>query len=211
MGNIFAIGDIHGCFQQLKDLLKKIPFNSQRDQLVFLGDYIDRGEHSYDVIRFLIQLKKRLPKTVFLKGNHEAMLEDFMAGENRQAYIVNGGQKTLDSYLSQGNFDLQDPIPQSHWDFFHALELYYETDDYIFVHAGLRDGVPLVEQTPYDLLWVRDRFTQSKYDFGKRVIYGHTNYKAPSIQPNKIGIDTGAVFGRCLTCLQLPELVFFSV
>jgi serine/threonine protein phosphatase 1 len=211
MGNIFAIGDIHGCFQQLKDLLKKIPFNSQQDQLVFLGDYIDRGEHSFDVIRFLIQLKKRLPKTVFLRGNHEAMLESFMAGENRHAYIVNGGQKTLDSYLSQGNVDLLNPIPEDHWDFFHALELYYETDDYIFVHAGLREGIPLSEQEPYDLLWMRDRFTQSTYDFGKRVVYGHTNYKAPSVQQNKIGIDTGAVFGRQLTCIQLPELVFYSV
>ena len=95
-------------------------------------------------------------------------------------------------------------------EFFKSLRLFYETEEFIFVHAGLRPKIPLKSQRSEDLLWIRDKFVKTKYDFGKRVIFGHTPLKQPLVEPNKIGIDTGAVYGNTLTCVQLPDLVFFN-
>jgi serine/threonine protein phosphatase 1 len=95
-------------------------------------------------------------------------------------------------------------------EFFKSLRLYYETEEFIFVHAGLRPRMPLEDQRTEDLLWIRDKFVGSKYDFGKRVIFGHTPLKQPLVEDNKIGIDTGAVYGNKLTCVQLPDLQFFQ-
>jgi len=210
MKKIFAIGDIHGCYDQLKALVEKIPIDFSRDTLLFIGDYIDRGPHSAEVVDYLIQLKKRVKEVIFLKGNHEDMLDKFLNGDDRFTYLLNGGQQTLDSYLKKpvqpGSF----PIPPDHVEFFKSLRLYYETEEFIFVHAGLRPRTPLETQRTEDLLWIRDNFISTKYDFGKRVIFGHTPLKKPLVEPNKIGIDTGAVYGNALTCVQLPELVFFK-
>ena len=213
MKKIFAIGDIHGCYDRLKTLMGKIPIDYSRDALVFIGDYIDRGPHPFEVVDFLIKLKNRFPDVIFLKGNHEDMLDKFLNGADRFTYLLNGGQQTLDSYLikpvqsDQSEFF---PIPPEHMEFFKSLRLFYETEEFIFVHAGLRPRVPLESQNTEDLLWIRDKFVASKYDFGKRVIFGHTPLKKPLVEPNKIGIDTGAVYGNALTCVQLPDLVFFK-
>lgn len=102
-------------------------------------------------------------------------------------------------------------MPPDHWQFYDTLKLFYETDDYIFVHAGLKPGVALYEQQEEDLLWIRKEFISSDYNFGKRVIFGHTPMRAPYIRENKIGIDTGAVYGNKLTCVVLPEEKFYSV
>ena len=210
MKKIFAIGDIHGCYDRLKKLMGKIPIDLSRDTLVFIGDYIDRGSHSVDVVDYLIKLKKRFPETIFLKGNHEDMLGKFLSGADRFSYLLNGGQQTLDSYLIKPVDSEFFPIPPDHMEFYESLRLYYETDEFIFVHAGLRPKVPLESQKTEDLLWIRGKFVSSKYDFGKRVIFGHTPLKKPLVEPNKIGIDTGAVYGNALTCVQLPDLVFFK-
>ena len=211
MGNIFAIGDIHGCYHQLQALMEKIPINFARDTLVFIGDYIDRGPHSVEVVDYLVTLKKRVPRSIFLKGNHEDMLEKYLDGTDRLTYLLNGGQQTMDGYLQKparsGNY----PIPLEHRKFFQSLKLVYETKDFIFVHAGLRPRVPLESQNSEDLLWIRDKFIHTKYNFGKPVIFGHTPLKEPLLEPNKIGIDTGAVYGNALTCVQLPDVVFFKV
>ena len=213
MKKIFAIGDIHGCYDRLKTLMGKIPINYSRDTLVFIGDYIDRGPHPFEVVDCLIKLKNRFPDVIFLKGNHEDMLDKFLNGADRYTYLLNGGQQTLDSYLikpvqaDQSEFF---PIPPEHMEFFKSLRLFYETEEFIFVHAGLRPRVPLESQNTEDLLWIRNKFVSSKYDFGKRVIFGHTPLKKPLVEPNKIGIDTGAVYGNALTCVQLPDLVFFK-
>ena len=210
MGKIFAVGDIHGSFDQLQELMAKIPIDFARDTLVFIGDYIDRGPASVEVVDYLIDLKRRIPEIIFLKGNHEDMLEKYLDGTDRFTYLLNGGQNTLDSYLSR---DLQSelyPIPPDHMAFFKSLRLYYETEAYIFVHAGLRPKVPLASQETEDLLWIRDKFIYSKYNFGKTVVFGHTPLEKPLVESNKIGIDTGAVYGNALTCVQLPELDFFS-
>ena len=124
--------------------------------------------------------------------------------------MLNGGQRTLDAYLNRPNNPGEYPVPPAHLEFIKSLHLYYQTDDYIFVHAGLRKKVPLESQKTIDLLWIRDEFIFSDFDFGKRVIFGHTPFKEPLVQINKIGIDTGAVYGNRLTCVQLPEIKFFS-
>jgi serine/threonine protein phosphatase 1 len=210
MSKIFAIGDIHGSFDQLKELMQKIPIDFVDDTLVFIGDYIDRGPDSVEVIDYLLDLKHRHPGIIFLKGNHEDMLEKFLDGTDRFTYLLNGGQETLDSYLrafkSAGAF----PIPSDHMAFFKSLRLYYETEAYIFVHAGLRPKVPLASQETEDLLWIRDKFIYSRYHFGKTVIFGHTPLEEPLVEANKIGIDTGAVYGHALTCVQLPEIEFIQ-
>jgi serine/threonine protein phosphatase 1 len=210
MRKIFAIGDIHGCADKLKALMEKIPIDYERDTLVFIGDYVDRGPHTFEVVDYLVDFKNRHPNAVFLKGNHEEMLENYLQGTDRFTYLANGGQQTLDSYLMRADASERSPIPPDHLDFFKSLALFYRTDDYIFVHAGLRPRVPLEKQEPKDMLWIRDKFLSSRFDFGKRIIFGHTPFPEPCIRPNKIGIDTGAVYGNRLTCVQLPELLFFS-
>lgn len=210
MNKIFAIGDIHGCYDQLITLLGKIPIDFARDTLVFIGDYIDRGPHSVEVVDYLVQLKKRVPACKFLKGNHEDMLEKYLNGTDRFTYLLNGGQQTLDSYLRKTAQSEFHPIFPEHMEFFNSLRLIYETEKYIFVHAGLRPRVRLESQDTEDMLWIRDKFIHTQYDYGKLVIFGHTPLDEPLVEPNKIGIDTGAVYGGKLTCVQLPELIFFT-
>jgi serine/threonine protein phosphatase 1 len=210
MQKIFVVGDIHGCFDKLCALMKKIPINFKQDQLIFIGDYIDRGSSSLEVVDYLIDLKKRVPGIIFLKGNHEDMLENYLDGSDRFTYLLNGGQRTLDAYLNRTKNPGRYPVPPAHMEFFGSLRLYYLTDDYIFVHAGLRKKVPLESQKTVDLLWIRDEFISTDFNFGKRVIFGHTPFREPLVQANKIGIDTGAVYGNRLTCVQLPEIEFYS-
>lgn len=211
MKRIFAIGDIHGCYDKLSGLMQLIPFDPSDDTLVFIGDYIDRGAGSFEVVEYLVELKTRLPGTVFLKGNHEEMLADYLSGNDRMTYLYNGGQQTLDSYLQKSGALTPSPIPPRHMQFFDSLVLNHQTEDFFFVHAGLRQGVPLDQQKPQDMLWIREKFVHSGHDFGKRVVFGHTPFEQPLVEPNKIGIDTGAVYGNKLTCVQLPELVFYQV
>ena len=206
----FCGGDIHGCFDKLYALMDKIPINYAEDQLIFIGDYIDRGSSSFDVVNYLVNFKELFPDTIFLKGNHEDMLQNYLDGSDRFTYMLNGGQRTLDEYLKRTNNPEAFPIPSEHLEFFNSLRLYYQTEDYIFVHAGLRAEVPLESQEKTDLLWIRDEFIHSNFNFGKRVIFGHTPFKEPLLQSNKIGIDTGAVYGNRLTCVQLPEVEFIS-
>lgn len=206
----FAIGDIHGNLSHLELLMEKVKtaLNPQRDTLVFLGDYIDRGPDSKGVVDVILQLRKEFPHVVCLKGNHEALFLDWhLNGKDYDLYLYNGGGATIRSYSQEGEFKL----PQEHLDFFTSLRLYYETERYIFVHAGLRGGIPLQEQDPHDLIWIRDEFILSPHDFGKVVIFGHTPLQRVFIAPNKIGIDTGAVYGGTLTCLELPAQRFYSV
>ncbi len=209
MKKIFAIGDIHGCFEKLRHLLEKPDIDFANDTLIFMGDYVDRGPDSFEVVTYLLELKARCPNTVFLKGNHEEMLLNYLAGTDELTYLANGGRHTLESYLKHSPRHERETIPANHLEFFKNLLHYYETEDYIFVHAGLRNRVPLEKQSPDDLLWIRSKFIKSKYDFGKRVIFGHTPFQAPLVQSNKIGIDTGAVYQNKLTCLELPEINFY--
>ncbi len=210
-GRVFAVGDIHGCYDALCRLLERIPIAWGRDRLVFLGDYIDRGPDSFEVVEHLIELGRRHPEVVFLKGNHEAMLLEYLDGRDRLTYLYNGGRQTLESYLRRAPAAAGSPIPDEHRRFFEALRLFYETEDYVFVHAGMRHGAPPERQKSEDLLWIREDFLAERRSFGKRVVFGHTPFEEPLIEENKIGIDTGAVYGNKLTCLQLPEERFIHV
>jgi serine/threonine protein phosphatase 1 len=211
MERIFAVGDIHGCFDKLVSLMKIIDIDLRRETLVFIGDYVDRGPHSREVVDYLIDLGRRESRVVFLKGNHEQMLQDYLSGSDRLGFLYNGGGATLESYLKGGSQTATHCIPPAHIEFFDNLCLHHETEDYIFVHGGLKPSVPLDEQKEWDMLWIRDEFISSDFDFGKRVIFGHTPFREPLILDNKIGIDTGAVYGNKLTCVELPAVRFFSV
>jgi serine/threonine protein phosphatase 1 len=210
METIYAIGDIHGRYDKLCALMEKIDIDLDSETLVFLGDYIDRGPQSFEVVEYLIDLRKRKANCVFLKGNHEEMFEKYISGEDRLTYLFNGGQQTIDSYMSRARKADEPLIPAEHLSFFKSLRMYYETDNYIFVHAGLQKNVPLAQQKAEDLLWIRKKFIETGHDFGKPVVFGHTPLPEPLLQPNKIGIDTGAVYGNKLTCIRLPDLVFYS-
>jgi serine/threonine protein phosphatase 1 len=213
MGKIFAIGDIHGCLVKLMAMMERLDVDSEADTLVFIGDYIDRGPDSRGVVDFVLDLRRTLHHVVCLLGNHEQMLLNYyLLGKDRELYFLNGGHATIRSY---GRIETPEgmkmDIPDAHLDFFRSLEPYYETDDYIFVHAGLRPGVPLDAQALDDLLWIRYEFIQSRQDFGKIVVFGHTPLPKPLIEHNKIGIDTGACYGRQLTCVVLPEMEVLQV
>jgi serine/threonine protein phosphatase 1 len=207
---IFVIGDIHGYLNKLKEIMSKIGPDPERDLLVFLGDYIDRGPHSREVVDYVLEIKERFPRTVCLIGNHEVMFLDFLTYRKEPwTFLLNGGMETIHSYDLTGD-EPEAKLPPAHMEFFNSLKPYYETEDFIFVHAGLRDGVSLAEQTLDDLLWIRREFIASSFDFGKLVIFGHSPFQSPLIHSNKIGIDTGAGYGGVLTCLQLPEMIFYS-
>jgi len=215
MKRILAFGDIHGCYTKLIRLMEQLKINPEKDILVFLGDYIDRGDQSKEVVDYLVHLKKQLPSTIFLLGNHEQMLLEYLSGKNINPFLVNGGKKTLKSYFGDNRlFSDQNPrldFPPEHLEFFYSLSPYYELEDYIFVHAGLRDGIPIERQELLDLLWIREDFYFSEFNFGKTIIFGHTPFQQPFIYKQKIGIDTGATYGNKLTCVELPARKFFAV
>ncbi|MHB8790259.1 MAG: metallophosphoesterase family protein [Desulfobulbaceae bacterium] len=211
MRKTYVIGDIHGCYESLLNQLELV--DCARGTLIFLGDYINRGPDSQKVVSLVIQLKKELPRVITLLGNHEAMFLRYLQGEGQQIFLRIGGQNTLKSYgidPMRGN-DHNIYIPEEHMAFFNNLLLNWEDDKYIFVHAGLQPGVHLSMQTKDWCLWARDEFISSAYNFGKRVIFGHTVFAEPLMRAEKVGIDTGAVYGNRLTCIVLPGEEFVSV
>ena len=212
MGKIFAIGDIHGCISKLKSIMNMIDIDARNDTLVFIGDYIDRGVDSKGVVDFVLDLKESIDRVICLQGNHEQMFLDYLSDDkDKRFFLANGGESTIPSYGFIETYEgMKVNVPESHMQFFKSLLPYYETDDYIFVHAGLKPGIPLEKQDREDLLWVRYEFIKSSYDFGKTVVFGHTPLLRPLIEPNKIGIDTGAVFGGKLTCVELPAVRIYQ-
>jgi len=195
---LLAIGDIHGCRTALQDLLAHVA-PTVHDQLVFLGDYVDRGPDSAGVIDDLLALRKRFPASVYLRGNHEQMLLDVLAGADPVTFLLNGGGKTIASYQRRGGW----PLPAEHRRFLEALPSLYQSEDFIFVHAGLRPGTPLAEQGPDDLLWIRHEFLDSADGWGETVVFGHTPREEPLLEEHRIGLDTGCVYGGRLTCCDV--------
>jgi len=205
--------------REMLALLERQPLHAN-DTLVFLGDYIDRGEDSRAVIETLLDLQARHENIVFLRGNHEQLMLDARDGPSPQPspmpgfvlhsdpmalWLQNGGVDTALSYRISDWMHWWDEIPQSHWDFIEATQMEYITPRYHFVHAGLLPPGRSWEGEPYGLdprLWIRSEFLSSRTDFeGRTVVFGHTPQSSgrPLIKPNKIGLDTGAVFGGPLT------------
>ncbi len=220
---LYAIGDIHGCVDLLCELIDSIiaydTFRgpAESSTLIFLGDYIDRGPNSRGVIDVLISIASVMPSTVFLKGNHEALLETFLEdGNGFENWAVNGGVETLASYgISLASLNenwgnnsriralAKAAIPEAHLAFLRNLKLYETFGDYFFVHAGVMPGIPLDRQSEDHLLWIREPFLSHKGDFGKMIVHGHTPIPEPEKRPNRIGIDTGAFFTGKLTAVVL--------
>ena len=203
---IFAIGDIHGCIEQLKSLIETIN-PSKDDTLVFLGDYIDRGPDSQGVIDFLLHLKNRC-KCIFLMGNHEDELIKYCSGKDGDFFRNIGGRETIASYTKSKAKRFTDCLPESHWEFFNSLLLYHEDESYIYVHSGIKPSVPLKDQDKEDLLWK----TNENYSTGmsKKVIYGHRVNIIPRVDSDKIGIDTGCIITGVLTAIELPQETFIQ-
>ncbi len=213
-GDIYVVGDIHGCLAPLKRLLEHLEPDLYRDRLLFMGDYVDRGPESRGVVDYILSLMARYPaeNIICLKGNHEVMFLDYLAGQDEGLFLFNGGLNTLEDYWGEGWDRRTDLVlPPDHARFYQDLRPFYETEEYIFVHAGLKPEVPLEEQSEEDLYWIRGEFIASTEDFGRRVIFGHTPFEQPLILPNKIGIDTGLVYGNFLTCLKLPQMDYYFV
>lgn len=225
-GNVvYAIGDIHGRSDLLSELLRLIEQDAAhspphaRKTLVFLGDYVDRGPDSRGVIEKLCHGLPHGFEAVFLKGNHEEILLEFLDDPTLLgSWRRNGGERTLESYgvdcgrLARENAKpaawrdaFASALPPAHVNFLRHLRLTHEIGDYAFVHAGVRPGVPLDAQDPADLLWIRDEFLTSQEPFGKIVVHGHTPGACPVVRSNRIGIDTGAVFSEHLTALRLED------
>ena len=208
---VLIIGDIHGCLDMLKRLMDKIDWRPGKDRLIFLGDYIDRGQNSKGVVDYILELIRCSPHVECLVGNHETIFMDYLDGKDRELFLINGGLRTLESYQEDRPKQGGPLVPPAHMGFFQSLKSFIELDDYYIVHAGFRPGLGLTEQSAEDMVWIRDDFIYSEYDFGKRVIFGHTPFHQPLVMENKIGLDTGAVYGNRLTSLELPEFRFHSV
>jgi serine/threonine protein phosphatase 1 len=212
---LFAIGDIHGCVDELAVMLKAIA-PVPGDTVVFVGDYIDRGPAAREVVDLLLEFATGPAKAVFLKGNHEDMLLSFMGlpGRYGDAFMFNGGAPTLESY-GIGEADLSathELIPPAHLKFFSALQHSYSRPPFLFVHAGIKPGLPLEEQSAEDMLWIRQEFIFYPHQLETTVVFGHTPMRTVMIDaPYKLGIDTGLVYGGKLTCLELTERLVYQV
>ena len=215
---IYAIGDIHGRADLLADAIARIDDDIARRPIretveVYLGDYIDRGPDSKAVIDLLcVRLVKN--RAVCLRGNHEALMEDFLRdAANLHPWLQLGGLQTLASYgigLHPRNDTEIDTrlrfwraFPRAHELFLHCLRYSFCCGDFLFVHAGIRPGIPIPQQNFHDLLWIRQEFLNSPRNHGKFVVHGHTPVPHPDIRQNRMNIDTGAWRTGTLTCAAI--------
>lgn len=222
---VYAIGDIHG----RADLLKKLLADIQRDALggdykgrpilVFLGDYIDRGFQSREVIDVLLGDLMSPFDTYFLKGNHEAAMLQFLSEPGMgPRWIEHGGAETLVSYGVRpprsrtatddweiASQELKRVLPREHLQFLMSLQVSLRIGDYLFVHAGVRPGVELDQQSEYDMLWIRDAFLNDTRPLGAVVVHGHTPASEPYRDSRRVGLDTGAYISGQLTAARFEH------
>jgi serine/threonine protein phosphatase 1 len=219
---IYAVGDVHGRADLLASLFDRIDadagnFEAAEATHVFLGDYVDRGPASREVIDLLIERGRSHP-AVYLKGNHESYLIDFLEDPEVWAgWSPNGGVATLLSYglrppkapdarqLIELAASLGRAIPLEHRAFLASLRPSFTCGDFFFVHAGVRPGVALMQQREEDLLWIREEFLLHEDSYEKLVVHGHTPVAVPDVRSNRINIDTGAYATGRLTCMVLER------
>ena len=219
---IYAVGDIHGRADLLSSALRGIRLDcrqrpADRPITVFVGDYIDRGPNSRAVLDLLLRWRED-NEAVFICGNHETFLPRFLANSRTlDAWRQNGGLETLLSYGLRPTInpdrheqvrladELARALPREHLEFLESLDLAFSCGDYLFVHAGIRPGVPIQEQTEDDLLWIRDEFLAHEQPFERFVVHGHTPVNVPDLRSNRINIDTGAFATGRLTCIVIDD------
>lgn len=227
---VYAIGDIHGCLDELTSLLTRIkkdlaarPIKNHR--LIFLGDYVDRGPQSKAVIDLLIEIKNSDEPATFLRGNHDERLitaHSDIKPEALPGFVRYGGLKTLASYgfgdkvfkllrqdapkpkdLKKFSKKLLTRLGDRQIRFLDELELNTHQDDYFFCHAGVDPKRRLDDQDPHDLVWIREPFLSWGKPLAKVVVHGHTVRPAPESLKHRINVDTGCVYGRALTAVVL--------
>ena len=219
---IYAIGDVHGRADLLEQVFTRIDthiaaYPVDRPIQVLLGDYIDRGPNSREVLNRLIERAKS-SEMVLLKGNHETFVPEFLRNPSMlQSWSQMGGLETLMSYglTPSLNADaqtqkelataLQATLPKSHIILLERLQSSFSCGGFFFAHAGVRPGVPLAEQREADLLWIRDEFLLYEGKFDKIVVHGHTPVRAVDMRSNRINIDTGAYATGKLTCIIIER------
>lgn len=229
---VYAVGDIHGRADLLRTLMTAIRDDASRGAyegkpiLIFLGDYVDRGFQSRDVIDLLLGESLYPFETYFLKGNHEAAMIQFLTDPDiGPRWAEYGGIETLVSYgvrpprtrtsleeWVQASQELNARLPMEHRQFLANLDLSVRIGDYVFVHAGVKPGVPLEQQSEYDLLWIRDEFLNDRRHLGAVIVHGHTPIPQPHRDSRRIGLDTGAYLSGKLTAARFEHdsVEFFS-
>lgn len=215
---IYALSDIHGCAHLLTQMLRVIDADLAHSRPrhaieVFMGDYVDRGPDTRLTLDILIERSRR-GNTVFLKGNHEALLVNVMEDPSLFGeWLRVGGAQTLMSYGLSPDARQDEPasllrellraMPPEHVEFLDSLRLSFTCGDFFFVHAGVRPGVPIAEQQEADLLWIRDEFLESDERFSKYIVHGHTPVRAAELRDNRANIDTGAYATGNLTLMSI--------
>jgi serine/threonine protein phosphatase 1 len=216
---IYAVGDIHGRADLLNEIVKRIEEDLRRRPIrhaveIYLGDYIDRGPDSKNVVDLLATRLVR-NNAVCLRGNHEDLMERFLHDPlTLESWLKLGGMQTLASYGVRPCSDAPGAsndlhrrfcraFPRTHELFLKCLRPWACCGDYLFVHAGIRPTIPLDRQSIADLLWIRDEFLNSPHDHGKLIVHGHTPVPHPEVHHNRINIDTGAWHTGTLTCVIL--------
>jgi serine/threonine protein phosphatase 1 len=198
----YAIGDLHGEVTLLRSLLASLPYQDE-DTLVFLGDYMDRGEDSIATIHELIKIEKSHSKTIFLRGNHdEDWLTEWDGERFRSVPSISGAQGVWDQCNGKLPFEVGF--------FLEETRVEYEDDYAYYIHAGTKPGQPVWRSSDVVKLWGIKDFLTSTYSWGKPVVFGHWQLPEPLLEPNKIGIDTGAYRTGILTAVRLPDRQIFQ-
>jgi len=216
---IYAVGDIHGRFDLFIDMHRRIMSEIQQDRpddwrLVYLGDYVDRGPDTSQVLEFLRRAVEADPRIIALAGNHDKGMLDFLVSANPEGiFALHGGDTTARSYgvdldisspatLQEGHARLMEAIPDSHVRFLSELPLSVSFGDLFFSHAGIRPGVALKKQRPEDLMWIRNSFRNHIVLHPKLIVHGHTPGSIPERLANRINLDTGAFRSGVLSAMR---------
>lgn len=222
---VYAVGDIHGRYDVLREMDELIINDYEASgagltpTVVYLGDYVDRGFQSRELLDHFVAHSPIPYQKVFLLGNHDQWFLKFLEGEDvAQSWLRYGGDATLLSYGIRPNMrqdqaarmqamhtEMVEKMPSSHKEFLTSLEYAFAFGDYFFCHAGVRPDLPLSAQQDQDLIWIREPFLSATVDYGKIIVHGHTVEEAPAMRKNRIGVDTGAYQTGNLTCVVLEE------
>lgn len=224
MGRLFAISDIHGCYDEFQEIIEAIELKKE-DKLVILGDSVDRGDKSFDVVMKLREMKKDR-NVIILKGNHEDMIismlnkyssmYEFNRSEHLDIYLRNGAWPVAERYYSETEETRKMFLLE-----LMSYEQYHIHGNFLFVHAGVFPDIEIEKQREEDLLWIRKDFIEQKHNLPYIIIFGHTATQELGAENNtiwydmknrdKIGIDCSCVFGGKLSCLELTTMTEYYV